>query len=83
MWACLAAAIVGLAIGLRFRVAFLVAAAWLVAGGTVVVGLQAGWSTLRILAVLLLVLACTQIGYIIGLWATSLRRHRRPPSATE
>lgn len=83
MWACLAAAIVGLAIGLRFRVAFLMAAAWLVGGATIGYGLHAGWSSVRILAALLLVLAIMQIGYVIGLWATSLWRQRRPPSATK
>lgn len=87
VWACLAAAIVGLAIGLRFRVAFLLAAAWFMGGATIAVGLRAGWSIVHTLAVLLLVLAVTQVGYLIGLWAASRWRQRRalarPPSTTE
>ncbi len=73
LWACLAAAGSGLAIGLRFRVPFLLAAAALLSVTTLAAAIYDGWSIPRTLGVLLLLLALQQGFYLIGLFAT-LRR---------
>ncbi len=73
MWACLAAAGVGFAIGLRFRVTLLAAAAALLSGATIAVAIYAGWSVSHTITVLFLLLAVQQGSYLIGLFA-SLRR---------
>lgn len=84
VWPCLAAAIAGLAIGLWFRVPFLLAAAFFVSIATIVMGRLSGWSYLSIFLSLLLLLAILQASYLVGLWAASrrsdLRSLRRPPS---
>lgn len=73
LWACLAAAAVGLAIGLRFRVTLLLAAAVLFSAGTLAVAIYAGWTIVQTLAALLLLLVIQQGFYLIGLFA-SVRR---------
>jgi hypothetical protein len=73
LWACLAAAAVGLAIGLRFRVTLLLAAAVLFSGGTIAVAIYAGWTIVQTLLALLLLLVIQQGFYLIGLFA-SVRR---------
>jgi hypothetical protein len=73
VWACLAAAGVGLAIGLRFRVTFLLATAGLMSAATVAVAILLGWSFSHTIAVLALLLAIQQGSYLIGVLA-SLRR---------
>lgn len=73
MWACLAAAGVGFAIGMRFRVTFLLAAAALLAVATIAVAIHAGWSVPHTLGVLVLLLAIQQASYLVGLYA-SVRR---------
>jgi hypothetical protein len=73
LWACLAAAAVGLAIGLRFRVTLLFAAAVLLSFATVAVAIWAGWTVVQTLGAVLLLLVIQQGFYLIGLVA-SLRR---------
>ncbi len=73
VWACLAAALVGLAVGLRFRVTMLLATSALLSLATIAVAISAGWSFVHTIAVLLLLLAILQGSYLIGLFAT-LRR---------
>jgi hypothetical protein len=73
VWACLAAALSGFAIGLRFRVTMMVAAALALAGITIAVSILSGWGFSRTATVLLLLLAIQQCSYLIGLFA-SLRR---------
>jgi hypothetical protein len=73
VWACLAAAGIGFAIGLRFRVTLLLAAAALLSAATVAVAVYAGWTLAHTLAVLVLLLALQQGAYLIGLFA-SMRR---------
>lgn len=73
LWACLAAAAVGLAIGLRFRVTLLFAAAVLISTATIAVAIYAGWTVAQTVLALLLLLAVQQGFYLIGLFA-SLRR---------
>lgn len=77
VWACLAAAGVGLAIGLRFRVSMLLAAAVLLGGATIAVALQWGWSVSRTIIVLLVLLAVQQGSYLIGLLVAVRRRTAR------
>lgn len=74
VWACLAAAGIGLAIGLRFRVTFLLAAAALISVATIAVGLYQGWSVLQTVATLALLLAIQQGTYLLGVLATLRRR---------
>jgi hypothetical protein len=73
LWACLAVAISGFAIGLRFRVTVIVPAALVLAGVTIAASISSGWSLSRTVAVLLLLLAIQQCSYLVGLFA-SLRR---------
>lgn len=73
MWACLAAALSGFAIGLRFRVTMMVPAALALAGVTIAVSISSGWGLSRTVGVLLLLLAVQQCSYLVGLLA-SLRR---------
>jgi hypothetical protein len=73
LWACLAAAGSGLAIGLRFRVPLLLAAAAILSFATLAVAVYEGWSVTRTLGVLFLLLAFQQGFYLLGLFA-SLRR---------
>lgn len=73
LWACLAAAGVGLAIGLRFRVTLLLVAAVLLSAATIGVAIYEGWTVAHTLAVLFLLLAIQQAFYLIGLFA-SVRR---------
>ena len=73
MWACLAAAGVGFAIGLRFRVTLLLAAAVLLSVATIAVAIDAGWSVSHTVGVLVLLLAIQQASYLLGLLA-SMRR---------
>lgn len=84
VWPCLAAAIAGLAIGLWFRVSFLLAMTCIVSVATIVMGRLLGWSYLGIFLSLLLLLAILQASYLVGLWVASrrsdLRWLRRPPS---
>ena len=73
VWACLAAALSGFAIGLRFRVTMMLPAALVLAGVTIAVSTSSGWSFSRTATVLLLLLAIQQCSYLVGLFA-SLRR---------
>lgn len=73
MWACLAAAGVGFAIGMRYRVTLLLAAAALLSVATIAVAIQAGWSVSHTAGVLVLLLAVQQASYLLGLFA-SVRR---------
>lgn len=73
MWACLAAAGVGFAIGMRYRVTLLLAAAALLSVATIAVAIQAGWSVSHTVGVLVLLLAVQQASYLLGLFA-SVRR---------
>ncbi len=73
LWACLAAAAVGLAIGLRFRVTLLFAAAVLLSVVTVAVAIWAGWTVIQTLGAVLLLLVIQQGFYLIGLFASPRR----------
>jgi hypothetical protein len=73
VWACLAAAGVGLVIGLRFRVTLLLAAAVLLSLATIAVAIYSGWTASHTVGVLFLLLAVQQASYLLGLFA-SLRR---------
>jgi len=73
VWACLAAAGVGFAIGMRFRVMFLLAAAVLFTVATIAVAVSGGWSVSHTVGVLVLLLAIQQTSYLLGLFV-SMRR---------
>ncbi len=73
LWACLAAAAVGLAIGLRFRVTLLFAAAVLLSVVTVAVAIWAGWTVIQTLGAVLLLLVIQQGCFLIGLFASPRR----------
>jgi hypothetical protein len=73
LWACLAAAGSGLAIGLRFRVPLLLAAAALLSTATLAVAIYDGWSVTHTIGILFLLLALQQGFYLIGLLATMRR----------
>lgn len=70
LWAFLAAAGSGFAIGLRFRVTALLAAALILTLATTAAGVRLGWSGRHTIAVLLLLLATQQGLYLIGLFAS-------------
>ncbi len=73
VWACLAAAIAGLVIGLRFRAPALLAGAAALTCGTISVALHFEWSFLRTIAVVFQLLAVHQVAYLIGLLVSSRR----------
>jgi hypothetical protein len=73
LWACLATALFGLAIGLRFRVTFLLAAAGFMTAATIGAAIILEWSFSHTIAALVLLLAVQQASYLIGVLA-SLRR---------
>ncbi len=73
LWACLAAAAVGLALGLRFPVTLLFAAAVLLSVVTVAVAIWAGWTVIQTLGAVLLLLVIQQGFYLIGLFASPRR----------
>jgi hypothetical protein len=73
VWACLAAAGVGFAIGVHFRVTMLLAAAVLLSVATIAVAIYTGWSVSRTVAVLFLLLAIQQAAYLLGLYAAMRR----------
>jgi hypothetical protein len=64
---------VGLAIGLRFRVTLLFAAAVLLSVVTVAVAIWAGWTVVQTLGAVLLLLVIQQGFYLIGLFASPRR----------
>ena len=78
LFAVLAAAATGLAIGLRFRVNMLLAASVVFGLGTIAVALYSGWSIAHSFAILLLVLGVQQGAYLIGLFLVA--RSQKPPS---
>ncbi len=67
IWACLASAIAGLSIGLKFRAPFLLAATTAAATATVGAAVHLSWSLLHTITVMFLMLAILQIAYLIGL----------------
>jgi hypothetical protein len=79
LFAVLAAAGSGLAIGLRFRVNMLFAASVLFGLGTIAVAIHSGWSITHTIAILLLLLGVQQGAYLLGLVLAA----RKPSSARE
>ncbi len=73
LWACLAAAALGLAIGLRSRINLLLAAAFLTSAATIVFAIWEGWTFVGALAAVFLLLAIEQVFYLVGLFV-SMRR---------
>jgi hypothetical protein len=73
LWAFLAAAGAGLAIGLRFRVTMLLAAGAVLSALTVAAAIHSGWTVSRTLTMLVLLLATQQAAYLVGLVAASRR----------
>lgn len=69
LWACLAAAIAGLGIGLWFRIPFLLVAACLLGIATLILGPLSGWSYLDTFLSLVLLLVILEASYLVGLWA--------------
>ena len=67
LFAILAAAGSGLAIGLRFRVNMLFAASGVFGIGTIATALLLGWSLAHTIAVLIILLGLQQSAYLIGL----------------
>ena len=67
LFAILAAAGSGLAIGLRFRVNMLFAASVVFGLGTIAVAIHSGWSITHTIAILLLLLGVQQGAYLLGL----------------
>jgi hypothetical protein len=67
LFAILAAAGSGLAIGVRFRVSMLFAASVVFGLGTIAVAIRSGWSITYTIAVLLLLLGVQQGAYLLGL----------------
>lgn len=84
VWFCIAAAIVGISIGLWFRVPALLFGAAVLTVVTVVLKVVYQWPLSTFLLRLLLVLAVLQVGYLAGVWLivfrTHLRSQQRPPS---
>jgi hypothetical protein len=77
LFAVLAAAVSGLAIGLRFRVNMLFAASSVFGIATIAAALFFGWSLGRTIGVLLILLVVQQSAYLIGLFAVA-RSAKRP-----
>jgi hypothetical protein len=70
LWAFLAAAAIGFAIGLRFRVTMLFAAAVIFTAVTLTVAIYSAWPASRTIEVLIGLLAIQQLLYLIGLFAS-------------
>jgi hypothetical protein len=73
LWACIAAAVVGLAVGLRFRVPMLLFTAIIICAVTVGIGVHSDWSAYRTIAITIRFLAIEQVFYLAGLFAASRR----------
>lgn len=71
LWAFLATAAVGLAIGLRFRIPFLLASAILFSVATVGVAAHFGWSISYTIIIIFGLLAALQGSYLVGLLVSS------------
>jgi hypothetical protein len=71
--ACFAAAVVGLVIGLKFRVAMLLAAALMTSLASIAVAIHLGWSGPRTISVLAVLLAVQQGFYVVGLFTLPRR----------
>jgi hypothetical protein len=88
LFAVLAAAGSGLAIGLRFRVNMLFPASSVTAVGTIAAALLLRWSLSRTILMLVILLGAQQIGYLIGLLlaasgARSWSTHSREPETSD
>jgi hypothetical protein len=82
LFAVLAAAGSGLAIGLRFRVNMLFAASVVFGLGTIAVAIRSGWSITHTIAILLLLLGVQQGAYLLGL-VLAARTIRTPRAGSE
>lgn len=71
LWAFLATAAVRLAIGLRFRIPFLMASTILFSVATAGVAVHLGWSTPRTIITIFGLLAAQQGSYLLGLFVSS------------
>ena len=80
VWLFLAAAGIGFAIGLRFRVFMVFAAAVVLAAGVLAVGISSKWAAFRTLEVAVGSLAIQQLFYLIGLFVSGRIQKRGDPS---
>lgn len=71
LWAFVAAAIVGVAIGLRFRVPLLLVSAILISVATLAFAVYSGWPVVSTITAIFGLLAVQQVSYLIGLVASS------------
>ena len=73
VWACLAAAGIGLLAGMRFKAPVMLVLALMVVVGTIAVAVIFDWTPLRALGVLALLLAVQQSAYLVGLLLSARR----------
>ena len=73
MWACLAAAGIGLLAGMRFKAPVMLVLALMVVVGTVAAAMVFEWTPLRAIGVLALLLTVQQSAYLVGLLLSARR----------
>jgi hypothetical protein len=73
VWACLAAAGIGLLAGMRFKAPVMLVLALMVVVGTVAVAMVFDWTPLRAIGVLALLLTVQQSAYLVGLLLSARR----------
>lgn len=70
-WAGLAAGCVGFVVGLRFKVAMILALGMIVVAGIVAAALMFGWTVERAVGRILVILAIQQCAYLAGLFVST------------
>ena len=73
MWACLAAAGIGLLAGMRYKVPVMLVLALMVVVGTIAVAVIFDWTLQRAIGSLVLLLAIQQSAYLVGLLLSARR----------
>ena len=73
MWACLAAAGIGLLAGMRYKAPVMLILALMVVVGTIAVAAIFDWTLQRAIGALVMLLAVQQSAYLIGLLLSTRR----------
>ena len=73
VWACLAAAGIGLLVGMRYKVTVMLVLALMVVVGTIAVAVIFDWTLQRAIGALVMLLAVQQTAYLIGLLLSTRR----------
>jgi len=73
VWACLAAAGIGLLVGMRYKVTVMLVLALMVVVGTIAVAAIFDWTLQRAIGALIMLLAVQQSAYLVGLLLSTRR----------